>query len=159
MRRPSTKENESHSSPLTVSHPMPTCLSTKTCSKILLEGGDDVVGLALPDLISFFWIQILPFCSSLVTLFSSPTNVHMISVMTSSLLQGRSGPSYPCQPGSNGWVAGCAGGAGVFGLLQDVNYTNSYQNNWKSLLVAGFPPDPSCGVRRRVNVELLLIRS
>ena len=29
-----------------------------------------------------------------------------------------------------------------------MNYTNSYQFNWKSLLVAGFPPDPACGVRR-----------
>ena len=35
------------------------------------------------------------------------------------------GPQYPCQTGRDGWVAGCSGGAGVFGIIKDPAYTNS----------------------------------
>eukprot|EP00035_Acanthoeca_spectabilis_P039477 m.62578 g.62578 ORF g.62578 m.62578 type:complete len:884 (+) comp9617_c0_seq3:22-2673(+) len=58
------------------------------------------------------------------------------------------GPQYPCQTGRDGWVAGCSGGAGVFGLIRDPQYVTSYQYEWQSLLVAGFPIDESCAVAR-----------
>jgi hypothetical protein len=58
------------------------------------------------------------------------------------------GPSYPCQTGRDGWVAGCSGGAGVFGLVKDPDYKTSYQFAWPSLLQAGFPLEHSCALRR-----------
>eukprot|EP01052_Picozoa_sp_SAG31_P005807 SAG31_NODE_260_length_18915_cov_3.432823_10_plen_203_part_00 len=30
-------------------------------------------------------------------------------------------PQYPCQTGRQGWVSGCSGGAGVFGIIKDLN--------------------------------------
>ena len=56
-------------------------------------------------------------------------------------------PQYPCQPGQDGWVSGCSGGAGVFGIITDKDYKTSYQFAWASLLVAGFPAEPACAVR------------
>lgn len=41
----------------------------------------------------------------------------------------------------------CSGGAGVFGIVRDKSYTNSYQYAWPSLLVAGFSIDYSCAER------------
>ena len=35
----------------------------------------------------------------------------------------------------------------MFGIIKDPAYTNSYQHAWPSLLVAGFPTDPSCAER------------
>ena len=57
------------------------------------------------------------------------------------------GPQYPCQTGRDGWVAGCSGGAGVFGLVKDPEYKTSYQFAWPSLLQAGFPLEHSCALR------------
>eukprot|EP01048_Picozoa_sp_COSAG05_P010760 COSAG05_NODE_968_length_6393_cov_22.036066_1_plen_698_part_10 len=56
------------------------------------------------------------------------------------------GPQYPCQTGRDGWVAGCSGGAGVFGIIKDPEYKTSYQFAWPSLLVAGLPLEHSCAV-------------
>jgi hypothetical protein len=57
------------------------------------------------------------------------------------------GPMYPCQTGRDGWVAGCSGGAGVFGIVKDLDYKTSYQFAWPSLLQAGFPLEESCALR------------
>ena len=58
------------------------------------------------------------------------------------------GPQYPCQTGRDGWVAGCSGGAGVFGIVKDLDYKTSYQFAWPSLLQAGFPLEHSCALRK-----------
>lgn len=57
------------------------------------------------------------------------------------------GPQYPCHTGRDGWVAGCSGGAGVFGIVKDLDYKTSYQFAWPSLLQAGFPLEHSCALR------------
>ena len=51
-----------------------------------------------------------------------------------------------CQTGRDGWVAGCSGGAGVFGIVKDLDYKTSYQFAWPSLLQAGFPLEHSCAL-------------
>ena len=66
-----------------------------------------------------------------------------ISLFTSFARQ----PQYPCQTGRDGWVAGCSGGAGVFGIIKDPDYKTSYQFAWPSLLVAGLSAEPACSVR------------
>jgi hypothetical protein len=57
------------------------------------------------------------------------------------------GPQYPCQTGRDGWVAGCSGAAGIFGLVKDPQYKTSYQFAWPSLLQAGFPLEQACALR------------
>ena len=57
------------------------------------------------------------------------------------------GPQFPCETGRDGWVAGCSGGAGVFGVVKDTQYVTSYQHAWPSLLQAGFPLEPACALR------------
>ena len=51
------------------------------------------------------------------------------------------------QTGRDGWVAGCSGGAGVFGIIKDPDYKTSYQFAWPSLLVAGLSAEPACSKR------------